>query len=73
MPSIDASILGSGGAWGFVLIAALAFCLGVCVTLLSVKLRNRSREDGYAGTISDDANRASAARDAADDDGSALQ
>ena len=36
------SILASGGALGFVIIGILAFCLGVAVTLLCVKLRERA-------------------------------
>ena len=39
------SILASGGALGFVVIGLLAFCLGVAVTLLCVKVRDYSREN----------------------------
>ncbi|MDO5116893.1 MAG: hypothetical protein Q4D34_00165 [Eggerthellaceae bacterium] len=39
------SILASGGMLGYVVIGILAFCLGVALTLLCVKIRDRLRED----------------------------
>lgn len=40
-----ASVFGNGGAVGFIVIGALAFALGVCVTVLCYRLRRRARQD----------------------------
>ncbi|MBO4352628.1 MAG: hypothetical protein J5818_03950 [Eggerthellaceae bacterium] len=39
------SIVASGGMLGFIFIGVLAFCLGVAVTLLCVKLREYSQDE----------------------------
>ena len=41
-----ASMYGGGAALGYIVIGLLAFLLGVCVTVLCVRLRQMSREDG---------------------------
>ena len=41
-----ASIFHGGAALGYIVIGLLAFLLGVCVTVLCVRLRQMSREDG---------------------------
>ena len=41
-----ASIFHSGAALGYIVIGLLAFLLGVCVTVLCVRLRQMNREDG---------------------------
>lgn len=43
------SIMASGGYLGFIVIGILAFCLGIAVTMLCVKLRERERDAGDAG------------------------
>ncbi len=47
------SIIASGGMLGFVVIGILAFCLGVALTLLCVKLRDRRKDlaDGAAAAF----------------------
>ena len=40
-----ASMYGGGAALGYIVIGLLAFLLGVCVTVLCVRLRQMSRED----------------------------
>ena len=49
-----ASIFHSGAALGYIVIALLAFLLGVCVTVLCFRLRQMNREDGQ-GRESEDA------------------
>ena len=44
-----ASMYGGGAALGYIVIGLLAFLLGVCVTVLCVRLRQMSREDGQNG------------------------
>ena len=41
-----ASMYGGGAALGYIVIGLLAFLLGVCVTVLCVRLRQMSCEDG---------------------------
>ena len=41
-----ASIFHGGAALGYIVIGLLAFLLGVCVTVLCVRLRQMNREDG---------------------------
>ena len=41
-----ASIFHGGAALGYIVIGLLAFLLGVCVTVLCLRLRQMSREDG---------------------------
>ena len=41
-----AGMYGGGAALGYIVIGLLAFLLGVCVTVLCVRLRQMSREDG---------------------------
>ena len=41
-----ASMYGGGAALGYIVIGLLAFLLGVCVTVLCVRLRQMSRQDG---------------------------
>ena len=38
-------MLGSGGALGYLVMALLAFLLGVCVTILCFRLRRREEEN----------------------------
>ena len=47
------SIIASGGMLGFVVIGILAFCLGIALTLLCVKLRDRRKDlaDGAAAAF----------------------
>ena len=40
-----ATMLGSGGALGYLVMALLAFLLGVCVTILCFRLRRREEEN----------------------------
>ncbi len=46
-PGLTASIFDIFGGLGYLLIALLAFALGICVTILSyhIHLRNKERED----------------------------
>ena len=41
-----ASIYGGGAALGYIVIGLLAFLLGVCVTVLCFRLRQKNRENG---------------------------
>lgn len=65
------SIVASGGMLGFVVIGILAFCLGVGVTLLCMRVKERMKEDGYAGAISDDTKSNAPGKPNGDHDGSA--
>ena len=43
--SATASIIGNNGALGYIIMGILAFALGVCVTILFYKIRERNRQN----------------------------
>ncbi len=43
-PGLTAGIFDTSGGLGYLLIALLAFALGVCVTILSYRIHHRNRE-----------------------------
>ena len=43
--SVTASIIGQNGALGYIIMGILSFVLGVCVTILLYRIRERSRQN----------------------------
>lgn len=43
--SVTASIIGQNGALGYIIMGILSFVLGVCVTVILYRIRERSRQN----------------------------